>query len=122
MIKKIIYISILIGLISFQGLCINTLDTLELQLQTAKDSNRVKILCDLCWEYRFVSAEHALKYGNEALELANQLGYKKGIAQSYNDMGIIFIDQGKYNKAIESFNKSMEIRITLQATTRSPIS
>jgi len=114
MIKKIIYISILFGLISFQGLCINTIDTLELQLQTAKDSNRVKILCDLCWEYRFVSAEHALKYGNEALELANQLGYKKGIAQSYNDMGIILIDQGKYNKAIESFNKSMEIRITLQ--------
>ena len=77
MIKKIIYISILFGLISFQGLCNNTIDTLELQIQSAKDSNRVKILCDLCWEYRFVSAEQALKFGNEALELANQLGFKK---------------------------------------------
>ena len=114
MIKKIISVSILFGLISFQSLCNNTIDTLELQLQTAKDTSRVKILCDLCWEYRFVSAEQALKFGNEALELAIQLGFKNGIAQSYNDMGIIFIDQGSYNKAIEFFNKSMEIRIVLQ--------
>jgi len=114
MIKKIISVSILFGLISFQSLCNNTIDTLEIQLQTAKDTNRVKILCDLCWEYRFVSAEQALKFGNEALELAIQLGFKKGIAQSYNDMGIIFINQGSYNKAIEFFNKSMEIRIVLQ--------
>lgn len=117
MIKKIISVSILFGLISFQSLCNNTIDTLEIQLQTAKDTNRVKILCDLCWEYRFVSAEQALKFGNEALELAIQLGFKKGIAQSYNDMGIIFIDQGSYNKAIEFFNKSMEIRIVLQDST-----
>ena len=74
MIKKIISLSILFGLISFQSLCNNTIDTLEIQLQTAKDTNRVKILCDLCWEYRFVSAEQALKFGNEALEVIYENG------------------------------------------------
>lgn len=86
------------------------IDSLEMQLQTSSDTNKVKILCDLCWEYRFVSSDKALMYGNEALELANQLGFKKGIAQSYNDMGIIYIDKGNYTKAVNFFNESMQIR------------
>jgi signal transduction histidine kinase len=92
-----------------QGLA-SQIDSLELQLQTASDTNKVKILCDLCWEYRFVSADKALIYGNEALELANELGFKKGIAQSYNDMGIIYIDKANYTKAVNFFNESMQIR------------
>ncbi|MEE4258496.1 MAG: sensor histidine kinase [Bacteroidales bacterium] len=86
------------------------IDSLEIQLQSATDTNKVKILCDLCWEYRFVSSDKALSYGNEALELANQLVFQKGIAQSYNDMGIIYIDKGNYSKAIDYFNESMQIR------------
>lgn len=58
------------------------IDSLEVQLQTAADTNKVKILCDLCWEYRFVSFDKGLNYGNEALDLANQLSFEKGIAQS----------------------------------------
>lgn len=70
------------------------IDSLELQLQTTTDTNKVKVLCDLCWEYRYASPE-------KALELANQLGFEKGIAQSYNDMGIIYIDKGNYKKAVD---------------------
>ena len=95
---------------SFQGFCTDIIDSLELQLRNATDTNRVKILCDLCWEYRFVSAEKALEYGNQALELSQELNYPRGVAQSYNDVGIIYIDKGNYNKAIEWFNRSLEIR------------
>jgi len=95
MIKKVTCFFLSFILLSVGGYA-GQIDTLEQQLQTAKDTNRVKILCDLCWEYRFVSAEKALAYGNKALELAQQINYSKGVAQSYNDMGIIFIDQGKY--------------------------
>jgi len=86
------------------------IDSLEIQLLAATDTNKVQILCDLCWEYRFVSSEKALTYGAEALELAIDLEFEKGIAQSYNDMGIIYIDKGNYSKAIGFFNKSMQIR------------
>ncbi|RLD86234.1 MAG: hypothetical protein DRJ02_09010 [Bacteroidetes bacterium] len=113
MIKKITCFFLSFILLSVGGYA-GQIDTLERQLQTAKDTNRVKILCDLCWEYRFVSANKALEYGNEALALAQELKYTKGIAQSYNDMGIIFIDQGNYQKAIEWFNKSLAIRTKLQ--------
>ena len=113
MIKKITCFFLSFILLSVGGYA-GQIDTLERQLQIAKDTNRVKILCDLCWEYRFVSANKALEYGNEALALAQELKYTKGIAQSYNDMGIIFIDQGNYQKAIEWFNKSLAIRTKLQ--------
>ena len=113
MIKKITCFFLSFILLSVGGYA-GQIDTLERQLQTAKDTSRVKILCDLCWEYRFVSANKALEYGNEALALAQELKYTKGIAQSYNDMGIIFIDQGNYQKAIEWFNKSLAIRTELQ--------
>ncbi len=113
MIKKITCFFLSFILLSVGGYA-GQIDTLERQLQTAKDTNRVKILCDLCWEYRFVSANKALEYGNEALALAQEIKYTKGIAQSYNDMGIIFIDQGNYQKAIEWFNKSLAIRTELQ--------
>lgn len=89
-------------------------DSLELLLQTTHDTNKVILLSDLCWEYRFVSAEKALDYGSQALELSKELNYQKGTAQAYNDMGIVYIDQGKYSTAIEFFNESMLIRSNLK--------
>ncbi len=85
-------------------------DSLQLLLAKAQDTTKVKLLCDLCWEYRFVSAEKALEYGQEALSLSESIGYDKGIAQSYNDMGIIYIDKSDYSKAIAFFENSLQIR------------
>ena len=85
-------------------------DSLERLLPTAKDTVKVKLLSDLCWEYRFISADTALQYGNKALELAKDIGYPRGIAQAYNDLGIIYLDRSYYSKAIEYFQKAMEIR------------
>jgi len=85
-------------------------DSLERLLPAAKDTAKVKLLSDLCWEYRFISADTALQYGNKALEMAKHINYPKGIAQAYNDMGIIYIDKSFYSKAIEYFQKAMDIR------------
>jgi tetratricopeptide (TPR) repeat protein len=85
-------------------------DSLEILLTKTKDTSRVKILCDLCWEYRFVSADKALEYGEEALRLSRKIGYQKGIAQSYNDLGIVYIDRSSYAKAVEYFKYALNIR------------
>ena len=81
-------------------------DSLENLLRTTTDTSRVKLLSDLCWEYRFISAEKALDYGNQALMLAKKLKYDKGIAQAYNDMGIIHIDRASYAEAMNFFNRA----------------
>ncbi len=90
------------------------IDSLLVSLPESEKEQRVDILCDLCWEYRFVNSDSAFLFGEKALELAIKLDYAKGIAQSYNDIGILFIDQGNYNNALEYFNNSLTIRINLK--------
>ena len=92
-------------------------DSLERLLPKATDSLKVKLLSDLCWEYRFISPDTALIYGNRALNLANELNYPKGVAQAYNDMGIIYIDKSLYDSAISYFKNAMKIREKLNDQT-----
>ena len=79
-------------------------------LRAKPDTNKVKSLSDLCWDYRFKSADSALIFGNQALQLAIGINYPKGIAQAYNDMAIIFIDRANYRSASKYLSESMKIR------------
>lgn len=85
-------------------------DSLQLLLTSVEDTSKVKVLCDLCWEYRFISSEQAMQFGEQALSLSEKMKWDKGIAQSYNDMGILLIDQSNFSKAIKYFQKSLIIR------------
>lgn len=112
--KKTSLLLVLFLIPVFSGLKANQVtDSLELLLTSVKDTNKVKILCDLCWEYRFISADKAMQYGQDALLLSEEIKWEKGIAQSYNDMGIILIDKSDFNEAISFFKKSLAIRLKL---------
>jgi signal transduction histidine kinase len=82
-------------------------------LKANPDTSKVKLLSDLCWDYRFVSADSALNFGEQALILARKLNYAKGIAQACNDMGIIFIDKAQYLRATKLLDESLKIRTRL---------
>ncbi|BBE16826.1 sensor histidine kinase [Aquipluma nitroreducens] len=83
-------------------------------LNAKADSNKVKQLSDLCWNYRFKSADSALIFGQQALQLASQINYSKGIAQAYNDMAIIYIDKANFRSATNYLNEAMKIREQLK--------
>ena len=83
-------------------------------LNSKSDSNKVKQLSDLCWNYRFKSADSALIFGQQALQLASQINYAKGIAQAYNDMAIIYIDKANFRSATNYLNEAMKIREQLK--------
>lgn len=87
--------------------------SIQQKLNAPPDTNKVKSLCDLCWEYRFKSADSALILGNHALQLAIEINYAKGVAQAYNDMAIIMIDRANYRTAKNYLLESMKIRKTL---------
>ena len=89
-------------------------DSLLVSLRNSENEERVDILCDLCWEFRFLNSDTAAMFGKRALNLAEDLNYNKGKAQSLNDLGIIYLDKGDYNKALEFFNNSLSIRIQLK--------
>lgn len=83
-------------------------------LNAKADSNKVTQLSDLCWNYRFKSADSALIFGQQALQLASQINFRKGIAQAYNDMAIIYIDKANFRSATNYLNEAMKIREQLK--------
>jgi tetratricopeptide (TPR) repeat protein len=94
----------------------NTIDSLIRILPNLKDTNKVIVLSDLCWMYRSLDREIAKKYGNQALELAKKINYKKGYAQALNDLGILFYDEKEYAKALNLYNEALKIREELRDT------
>ncbi|MGQ0828553.1 MAG: tetratricopeptide repeat protein [Bacteroidota bacterium] len=86
-----------------------------------KDTIEIKTFNELYREYRTIGEpEKALGYSNKALEVAKKISgspveavagaAKKGIANSYNNIGVIYCDQSDYPKAFEYFFKSLKVR------------
>ena len=92
----------------------NVIDSLENLIKSQKNTDLIITLNELTWQYRTVSQEKAIEYGNRALELSIKLDFSKGIAQSYNDLGIIYFDKKDYSQAIEFYEKSLKIREVLK--------
>jgi len=85
-------------------------ESIAQKINRKPDTNKVNALNDLCFEYRLVSADSALMFGEMVLKLAEDLKFRKGIAQACNDLAIIYMDKKEYPKAIKLFSESLEIR------------
>ena len=86
------------------------IDSLFQVLRTSKqDTNKVLLLYDLSREFFNSDIDRAEKYSNRALFLSERLGYKKGIAMSYNNLGIINYYKAAYNVALTYHDRSLEI-------------
>ena len=86
------------------------IDSLEKLVPVQKNSTPVQTYNELTWQYRLVDREKAISYGNKAIETGRQINYLKGVAQAYNDLGIIFYDKENYDTAIQLYQQAMQIR------------
>ncbi len=87
-----------------------TIDSLENVLEeAAKDTHMVNILKELCWLYKFTNPTKAIDHGEEALELASELNYKKGIERATGNLGVVYTIKGDLNKSVEYYQRSIEI-------------
>src|SRR5258708_1010659 len=86
-------------------------DSLEAIAKTGTEDtgtvNAFNLLCKKNWSS---GQEKALDYGNRGLALAQKINYKKGEAQSLNNMGVTYYNFSDYNKALECHNKALAIR------------
>jgi two-component sensor histidine kinase len=86
------------------------IDSLFQELRVSKqDSNRVMVLYDLSREFFNSDIDRAEKYSNRALFLAEKLGYKRGIAKAYNNLGIINYYKAIYNVALNYHDRSLQL-------------
>jgi len=117
----------------FFSICISSLaygqkmDSLQAVLDTAKNDRKVKTLNELFRANLLSDPVKALGYTREALHLATEINDQKGMAASYNNLGIVYRNQGGLDKALEYYIISLKIYETLKnkegiATTKNNIS
>ncbi len=86
------------------------LELLNEKLKTAKeDTNKVSLLQMMSFQYNSLDPELGVKYGHEALDLAQKLGWQIGIAKSYNSIGGNLFALGNFDEALENFKKSLKL-------------
>ena len=74
----------------------------------------IKSYNELTWQYRSVNKDKAIEYGNKAIELGKKNNFKKGIAQAYNDLGIIYYDRQDFDTAIHLYQQAFPLRMELK--------
>ncbi|MFI5149194.1 MAG: tetratricopeptide repeat protein [Bacteroidia bacterium] len=74
-----------------------------------EDTNKVHLLTDLSWEISYNSAKDGIAYAEQARKLAEKLQYMPGLAQSYHDLGAIYIDMGDFDKANDFLYRELRL-------------
>lgn len=78
--------------------------------QAKHDTTEVKALIKLSWNLLSIGNYNtALELANEAKNIAEKLNFKKGIANSYNNIGTIYWYQGNYFHSIKQYSASLKI-------------
>jgi two-component system NarL family sensor kinase len=94
-----------------------SLDTLKASLRSSQpDSDRVQLLCDIAWELKRSGGESPLPYLVSALELAQRLHYKKGIALANVQLGVFYQHNGKYHLAEMAYSTALVMRMDMRDT------
>lgn len=99
----------------------HSIDSLQKILLTAKDdTNKVKTLNKLTSIYLQTPTDYknALLFANQSQLLSQKLSYKKGLAISYNNLGLINGYFGIYEKAFEDYLSELKIWETLKDSDR----
>ncbi len=83
-------------LFSFTLFSEGLIDSLKTDLKNATDTNRVRILNQLAEKFELSNLDSSYHYALLAFELAKDLKFEKGLANSYFNIGNYFHQTDKY--------------------------
>lgn len=110
--KRIIFI-LLINYLITPGIIAQDqeyIDSLIQQLDyQLNDIAKIDMLNKIADDFLYINSDKMNDYSRQALELSEEIDYKKGIAESYNNLSIFFGTKGIYDKAIDYVFKSLKI-------------
>ena len=82
-----------------------------------EDTTRLKAIHKVAWYgYLFSKPDSALYFAQLMYEMANKKGLAKYKATSLNIMGVYYFYKGNYEKAIESYEKTLDQKKAAGAT------
>ena len=89
----------------------STLDSLlQANKRVVNDTNKVKTLNALVKAYGGIAPDSSLFYAQQALELSKKIKWKKGIADSWHNLGYSNYLLSNHDEALKSWNKSIELK------------
>jgi signal transduction histidine kinase len=94
---------ILLILLSISSFSQQKSDSLIELLKTTKDTARLEILMQLCWDKRYYQPVEAMEYGLDALTLAWLYNLPEKKAIIYNYLGVVQRNFGDYANALEYY-------------------
>lgn len=97
---------------SFSIFAGSRVDSLVNVASLQSDSNKVKTLNELCFTLAYTDVNAAKKYGFEALEYAQKIGYTKGIIKAYIRIGIVYDVASDFDSAIWYYDKALALAIS----------
>ncbi len=81
-------------------------DSLQAKLATNIETTaRIDILNQLAWEFTTHNNEVAIKYGQEALNLALSSGYKKGTLYAKYRIASVYLNQDNYTQSLKYYQE-----------------
>jgi len=124
MIKPILFT--VLALFAIQAFSNTNIDSLEKVLKTAAGEQKVKTLNELFRAYINSDPIKAIGFAREALSMASEINDLKGMAASYNNLGVSYRNQGALDKALEYYLISIRLYDSLKnidgvATTKNNI-
>jgi len=116
MLKKIKLFILLYLFISLSAFSENRkVDSLRtLSSKGVNDTNKVKFLNDLIWEFMDSNTDSAIFYGNQALAIAEQLKFEKGLAETLRNLGTCNFTKANFPLALDFYLKSLKIEENIQ--------
>lgn len=112
--KKILFSMVLLfaanfNLYSMQQM-IDQIDSLKKQLKQSKvDTNKVNLLIKLSYYSSRFNPNEGLEYGTNALELAKELDWEKGLSAAYSSVGTNYYALSDYNNSINYYKESLKL-------------
>lgn len=118
LIKLVFFVCLFFSLSLFsQQKQINTLKN-KLATEQLNDSAKIKVYGDLGWYYGNVNIDSSFHYTKLGLKLAKATNNENGIAQSYNDIGIIHYRISDFDSSIVYYKKALTLRKKLKDSLR----
>lgn len=89
---------------------LESVSLLKIKLQEATvDTIKINLLNEIAEAYKYSNAKEGLKYGKEALSLAQRVNWKKGIAQANENLGICNQTLSNQTEAISHLHKTLQL-------------
>ena len=86
------------------------IDSLETVLQTIKvDTVRIVALNKLAWKFQHNNPDTSIYYSKISLALAQKIGWQKGIASSFQNLGVSNWLKSNYSLALAHYSKALKI-------------